>query len=142
MQYIIFKLFTQLRTGHNHLNAQRKWGYDKICINENCDKNETLMHFLFECKENRIKRNELLIKIQQIYENEINLTNLNNENKLKHYLFPFHNTISDKNKMKNKSIKEKIYEKRTNIMNIIYEFCKVSGRFDELFNFKFDIKTW
>ncbi len=142
LKHMEFKLITQLRTGHNHLNSQRKWGNEKLCKKINCDKNETLIHILFECMENRNDRNDLLFEIQKIYGNEINLANMNNENKLKYFLFPFCNAILDKKKMKDKNIKKQIYEKRLKILNKIYNFCKNSGRFDDLFDYKFNIKTW
>ncbi len=142
LKYYIFKLFTQLRSGHNHLNSQRKWGNDKLCMKNNCNENETLIHFLFDCYENRKDRKELLQHIQQIYGNEVDLSKMNKENKLKYYLFPFFDTILDNNKMKDEKFKNNIYEKRLKIMNKIYEFCKESGRFDELFDYKYDIKTW
>ncbi len=47
LNFISFKLMTQLRTGHNYLNAQRKWGNNKICENNNCNKQETNIHFFF-----------------------------------------------------------------------------------------------
>ncbi len=83
-----------------------------------------------------------MLKIQEIYGNEINFNNLTNENKLRYYLFPFFNIISDKEKMKNELIKNNTYDKRLKIMNLIYDFCKNTGRFNELFDYKYDIKTW
>eukprot|EP01084_Bolivina_argentea_P104864 187751_1 len=127
--YKSFKLFTQLRTGHNHLNAQRKWGNNKLCISKGCNDLETLIHFLFECKHNEKERIQLLQEIQDIYEEEIDLKLLDNEEKLKWYLFPYNKLILNKDKMKNKEYKKIIFEKRLQIIKLITNFCKTSGRF-------------
>ncbi len=137
-----FKLLTQLRAGHNHLNGQRKWGNNNKCYIENCEKKETLIHFLFECKHNYQIKMDLLNEIEQIYQNKFKFINLSNIQKLNYILFPFNYELKQKDIKNNKAKKLQIYEKRLKILNLLYDYCIYSGRFDELFDYKYKIKTW
>eukprot|EP01084_Bolivina_argentea_P064511 117639_1 len=141
IRYKDFKLITQLRTGHNHLNSQRKWGDDKLCTMDNCVKDETLIHFLFECEYNNNKIG-FIEDIQSVYGNELNFKDLDTENKLKNVLFPYNEQILDKEIMKDSEKKKIYFEKRLNILNILINFCINSGRFNELYDYKYNIKTW
>ncbi len=36
-----------------HLNSQRKLKNKKLCDEEKCEKNETLIHYSFQCNKNK-----------------------------------------------------------------------------------------
>eukprot|EP01084_Bolivina_argentea_P254639 428134_1 len=140
--YKHYKLLTQLRTGHNHLNSQRKWGIDKKCVKIDCIENETLLHFLSECSKSSEESTQLINDIQDIYGNDLNFKDLDIESKLKHVLFPYNDEIYDKNLMKDIEIKNAFFEKRLHIIDLLINFCINTGRFDDLFAYKYNIKTW
>ncbi len=81
-------------------------------------------------------------QIETIYENKINFDIITNEEKLKLILFPFNEELKDEKIKRDINKKNELIEKRIKILNLLFDYCVYSGRFDELFNYKYEIKTW
>ncbi len=67
------------------------------------NKKQTYTSF-FECNKNKNESNNLIRDIQEIYGNDLDMSELDNENKLKNILFPYNDLIMNKEKNERKRI--------------------------------------
>jgi hypothetical protein len=134
LKYWQWKILSNFRSGHNGLNAQKKYGFDtKNCVISGCDAVENTYHFVFECEEYKQQRNDYNMQIKDIYKEEYknNLISMPKEERLKFALFPFQQKFYDKNIVQNKNVYDGYIQKRLLVIRLFCKYVMQTKRFDD-----------
>ena len=124
MRIIDLQFITQLRTQHVLLNEYKfKYKMAETDICPNCDKKESVQHFMMECPEYDIPRNKLFNRIHKNYPNKLD------DIQLHHILFPDIPTRCTNNKFEQEKYLADRRNYRLDILKQLIQYIKETQRF-------------
>ena len=132
MNKLNFKQFRYLmgfRLGLNKLNAHNKYETNKYCFN--CDKIETLIHYLFDCNKYNLIRERFMDSVDQILikNNMKSLKSYDVYDRLYSLLYPFQNKIQDKDIFRNQQLLDYFIIQRMDVLNCLLDYVIDTERF-------------
>ncbi len=126
-------IVTQLRSGHNCLNAQKKYGHDStLCDQEVCgDLKEDLRHYVYVCMAYGQQRNTFFDALDLIYMDVygISIDSIDYEELIQFILFPLQEDLLDKDIRRDTAARLKLLNQRITVLKLLCCYVEDTGRF-------------